>query len=886
MGKTRLVERFLALREAGGACVLRGRCYAQESVPHRAFDGLLDDLVNQLALAPASADSLHSALDAGALLRVFPALGRIPRLAAGAAAAPAQEEDPLTLRQRALEALQVLLGHVSCGAPLVLFVDDLQWADSDSAQLLRELLSSARPGLLFVGTARSEDQTSSAMFRVLRDGAAAMPLEFMKLGPLDDTATARLIQQLGDAAGRELPARDLARQAAGHPMLALELARFTLETDATTLRSATLDQALAARFQRLSAEARATLEVVALAGRRVPRGLVLALLPEIDLESLRELRLARATRETIADGAFHLETYHDKLREVVTRQVPEARRQVLYGRLADRALVAGAEQLELAITACLGAGRLAEAGALAERAALSSMQALAFNRAADLLELAIARPRDGAHEQRLRVLRAEACVRAGRALDAALEYERAARGTHGSDAFALRRHAMNQYFVSGHHARGQAILLALEAPLLPPRERDSAPAGPSVMAAPALVLRLLQVALASARLGAPDARTNNDERARARLELLWSAVPSLLHLDGSAATRYALTAVSLSAQQGAASIHAQALCTCAVVVPALLGRRTWISDVLVRRAQRLVARHGSEWDVAYVRAMRGAGSLFLLDFESVLDDCLETATRPDTPNASATAVQWLARSVVLPTLYWTGQLNEFSERVEEWGKVAHATGNRHAEVNIRVLGSHRYLRSDEPQHAHGELERARTIRLDYAHMVVTDPWWEVDILLYERKPHAALAACERMREGFFARSAALGPHRVHFWLTLGKCYAALAQVVEEPRPYVRKLQRCLREVQKLRCLNALPSAQHLTALLAALTHGVQRARQEQARAARLYASGGFALHAASFDLLGSDRGASRSSQARRVFEAQGVRAPERWANMVAPGSLV
>ncbi|HVY61311.1 MAG TPA: AAA family ATPase, partial [Planctomycetota bacterium] len=223
IGKSALVRRFIELlgARAPGLVALSGRCYERETVPYKAFDGVVDALSRHLArLDPLEAGHALPT-DVGALARVFPVLRRVEALerladAAARAAVPAgipasirvagHGSDALGLRVRAFAALREVIARLAARGPVVVYVDDLQWADADSLALLSELLDpAAAPPALFVATLRTATDTHpdlpSRIEALRARGGAVGDLYLESLSPGEArTLAARLIEAAGDGA--------------------------------------------------------------------------------------------------------------------------------------------------------------------------------------------------------------------------------------------------------------------------------------------------------------------------------------------------------------------------------------------------------------------------------------------------------------------------------------------------------------------------------------------------------------------------------------------------------------------------------------------------------------------------------------------------------------
>jgi len=321
VGKTRLVEDVLRV---DGVLFARGDAPERASPPYgpiaaalraclRVDPGVLDDCgptVRYLRLA-------------------LPELGRRPR-----------GGDRATV----FEAMCCAFRSIAWRGPTVVFLDDLHWADATTFELLPALAAGlVDEPLLIVGAYRSDEIARGHPLRRMRtDLRRAGRLEELALDPFDREEVTELAARV---LGR-LPARSLARtlydRTQGVPFFVEELCAalvaagrlvdgpsgLELFGSEEIALPETVRDAVLARADQLSADARSVLEAASVAGLRFDLALVAELAGEAAIDEPISIGIVVEVEPGVA--AFR----HTLTREAFYLDIPWGRRRMLHRRLA------------------------------------------------------------------------------------------------------------------------------------------------------------------------------------------------------------------------------------------------------------------------------------------------------------------------------------------------------------------------------------------------------------------------------------------------------------------------------------------------------------------------------------------------------------------------
>ena len=345
IGKTRLATALAEAAHADGAIVLAGRCDEDLGVPFQPFVEALQHYTTHAA-AP------RLGRFGGELTRLVPEISEmIPGLA------PPMRSDPETERYRLFDAVAACLADVSAEAPVLLVIDDLQWAAKPTLLLLRHVLRSPEPlRLLVVVTYRdSELGRDHPLTEFLADLRRLDGVERFSLTGLDRAGVSAFVEE---AAGHRLSEADEAlpdavwAETEGHPFFVAEVLRHLVETgrlerrDGRWIRTGPVEElgipdgvreVVGQRLTRLSEEANRALTIGAVAGLEFEPAVVrvAAELAEDDLIAALEEGVGARLVSEVRGGGPRYRFAHALVRATLYDGLSGPRRVAVHRRMAD-----------------------------------------------------------------------------------------------------------------------------------------------------------------------------------------------------------------------------------------------------------------------------------------------------------------------------------------------------------------------------------------------------------------------------------------------------------------------------------------------------------------------------------------------------------------------
>jgi hypothetical protein len=882
IGKSALARQFLAANVRSDAVILAGRCYENESVPYKGLDGVVDELARYLAGLPSSSALALLPDGAAALATVFPVLRRVPAVRR----LPGEHAgvDPLQLRRRAVQALRAILTRIASQRDLVVWIDDLQWADADSMQILSDVLAAPNaPVMLTLLTFRGEEVQAKPFLQALVDGRDPEAHAVIALDAMTDDEARLLIDALVPSTLDDGDRRRLTREAAGSPFVLEQLAVFAAQQLDSPASSTTLATMFDRRLEALAPQARVFLETLALCGRPMAADLICdASGVGADRRSL--LVTLRASHLIRSSGsADRLETYHDRIRETLLARVAPGAARAIHHRVAALLVACRSDDCEALFEHHRGAGDLDLAAVQAGLAADKAAAALAFDRAASFYRQAIDLAPEAAVSSRWQTQLAVALTNAGRPAEAADAYLRASATVSRVEQVVLHRAAAEQFLIGGHIDRGLALLRDVLQ-----RVDVSFPSSPRVAAA-RLVWRRARLWWRGLHFEsrAPELV---DADTVLRLDACWAAGTGLALVDIARACEFLARHLHLALDAGELSRIARGS-----AVEFSARSADWPYRRSARQFETLSAALSARVDTPLARATQ-------LLADSIAACATGQWTRAQASSARSltllreqcVGVNWemtIAQNMFIWSLMYRGQLGELSSLVPAVLDDARRRGNLYLVTELVTRSNFIWLAADQAEA--GEREVVSTMaqwsqkgfhRQHYSAMLA-----RVQTALYRGDPPAAWQVLDDneapWRASMLMHVQAL---RVEYHYMRGRCAIALAAIDGGRNRWLAAARSYARRIARERMPWSNPLARLLEAGIAAVGGDVTAADHALAEAITQFERADMELYAnvarrSLGGLRDGETGRDLLRQADAWMASQQIKNPASFTRMLAPG---
>jgi serine/threonine protein kinase/tetratricopeptide (TPR) repeat protein len=888
MGKSALMRKFLAQfkEQQRKAIVLQGRCYERESVPYKALDGVVDSLSKHLASIPHDRAEALMPRNSLALARVFPVMLQVDAIFNARPARP-ETIDLFTLRRQAFGALRELLGRIANRQPLVIYIDDLQWADADSTFLLDNLLRPPdAPKLMLVGSFRTEDIDAKPFLKQLLQSTGTDTRREIFVGPLPAGEARELTRSFFASVRVSSPpfVESIVHEAGGSPFLLEQLTHYGMMNERAATAGITLSTMLDERIKQLPPGSRQFLDTLAVARRPVNQDVAVSAAGLQGDDALKILTAVRTAQFVRSGGtSYGVEMYHDRIGETLASSLEDDERRQIHRRLAQALEARGLDDPEALYEDYLGAGEEDRAALHAEAAALKAASALAFDRAALYYRRVIDLRPGAANVVDLKIRLGDALANAGRPAEAAREFLDAAKATGSQRSLELQQRAAAQLLTGGHIEEGLEVFrVVLE------KAGFKLANGPK-RALLSLALRRLWIRMRGLEFTEREA-SGIPEADLFRIDICWSVAAGLGMVDLIRGADFQSRHLLLALRAGEIYRISRAMAFEVAQIASRGGPTRERVNQLMKHTEALAERAGHPHATGLAVWSRGMTAYLVGHWKESVELC-ERAV--EVLRDQCTGVTWeltIAHRFMLSSLMFLGKIVEVSRRVPQLLSAALEQGNLFAATDLRTRMNLIWLAANDPDRARDEVIAALTAwprkgfhLQHYSSLVAL-----VQIELYTGDYEVAWKHLEGQVKPL-EKSMLLLIQGLRIEAMYLRARLALASAAGDQR------------VRRLRLADSLANkiaAEHMpwSNPLAMLIHaGLAKRRGDDSRAAALvsqaiegFEASDMKLHVATArrrlgEIIGGDGGAELIKQADDWMNKQEIRNPAAVANLMAPG---
>ena len=337
-GKTRLVHEFLNRAKKQGVTILTGWCLSNAAVPYFPF---FEAFNRYFATEPQeelqTKNWLMGPLQAGSLGRT-------------------QAITPQVWKDQTFTTVANTLSQICAKHPVILFIDDVHWADSASLALIHYLARTVNSEkALILATFRSEQLVADAegrphplteTIRLMRREDA---IKEINVSNLDQTGISELAENMLGGVVQQEFAHKLAQESQGNPLFVIESLRLLDERGDILLENGKwrltsdkigippkIKDVILQRLGTLSRNQRNLLDIASVIGEKFDGSLLASMLNQEAFETIKLLDSISKDTSLVAPEGELYRFDHGRTREVIYDDISPALKRVYHARIAEK----------------------------------------------------------------------------------------------------------------------------------------------------------------------------------------------------------------------------------------------------------------------------------------------------------------------------------------------------------------------------------------------------------------------------------------------------------------------------------------------------------------------------------------------------------------------
>ena len=480
----------------------------------------------------------------------------------------------------------------------------------------------------------------------------------------------------------------MTREAGGSPLVLEQLARYAAANRIEPGQAPTFSEMFDTRLAALSSDARHFLEALSVCGRPMAPELLCDACG-IAREKQSLVTMLRASHFIRSSGSSErIETYHDRIREVLAAQMaPDAVRRT-HGLMVQALVERRSDDCEALFEHYRGAGDSENASIQAGLAAVKASAALAFDRAAFFYRHALTLSPASSDVPAWREGLANALANAGRPAEAAEAYLSAAAGAGHPHRVELQRRGAEQFLIGGHIDRGLDLIRTM-----------LAGTGVEVRRSPRAAL--LSLVWRRARLRwrglrfVPKPVDEIDADTLLRLDTCWSATTGLLLVDMISALDLSAHYLLMALDAGEPYRLARGMAIESAARAAYPSGRK-LSQKLVQQSKVLAKGVGHPHAIALSILADGMMATAVGEWKKALTLSEEALAILRDQCVGVTWELNMAQNLVIWALMYLGELGEVSRRVPALLANARSSGNLYIATELCTRSNYAWLAVDDP----------------------------------------------------------------------------------------------------------------------------------------------------------------------------------------------